>query len=101
MAKLLGIDIQQHYVRAVVLRTSFRGLAVEAMAEVDRATVDGLDAAIAACAGPLAPQMDASAIAVDGVSDFIHRLELPPGAAKQISDVLHFEFVEHKRLCLS
>ncbi|NRA33131.1 MAG: general secretion pathway protein GspL [Polyangiaceae bacterium] len=91
MAKLLGIDIQQHYVRAVVLRTSFRGLAVEAMAEVDRATVDGLDAAIAACAGPLAPQMDASAIAVDGVSAFIHRLELPPGAAKQISDVLHFE----------
>jgi activator of 2-hydroxyglutaryl-CoA dehydratase len=36
MAKYLGIDVGSSHVRAVLLRTSYRRIAIEAMTEYDR-----------------------------------------------------------------
>src|SRR3954462_11134923 len=91
MAKIIGIDIRNRYVRAVLLRTSYRKIALEALVEIDRSEVPGLDEAVQACLLPLAPHSDAVAVAVDGSAAFIHRLRLPPTALKQLDEAIPFE----------
>ena len=91
MAKIIGIDIQNHYVRATLLVTSLRKMTLGALSEIDRTAIPGLDEAVRACLLPLVPQSDAIAVAVDGDVAFVHRLVLPPTALKQLSEVIPFE----------
>ncbi|HEX4337882.1 MAG TPA: pilus assembly protein PilM [Polyangiaceae bacterium] len=91
MAKIIGIDIQNRHVRAVLLVTSYRKITLQALSEIDRTQTPGLDEAVQACLVPLVPHSDAVAVAVDGDVAFIHRLRLPPTALKQLSEVIPFE----------
>src|SRR2546426_502791 len=91
MAKIIGIDIQGRYVRAALLSTSYRKIALESLMEIDRTQIPGLDEAVQACLLPLVPHSDAIAVAVDGDAAFVHRLRLPVTAAKQLSEVIPFE----------
>jgi general secretion pathway protein L len=91
MAKIIGIDIRNRHVRAVLLATSYRKVALEALVEIDRSQFQDLDQAVQACLMPLVPHSDAVAVSVDGEAAFIHRLRLPPTAMKQLSEVIPFE----------
>ncbi|HMR80834.1 MAG TPA: pilus assembly protein PilM, partial [Polyangiaceae bacterium] len=91
MARWVGIDIRASHVRAVLLRTSYRKVAIEQMLEVSLAEVADLDAALRAVALPLMQQGEPFAIAVEGEQAFIHRLTLPSTALKQLAEVLPFE----------
>lgn len=91
MAKWLGIDVGGESVRVVLVRSSYRKLAVEAIGEHDLATVPTLADAIRAAAGPLATQGDSVAIAIEGERTFVRSLELPPTALRQLGDVLPYE----------
>jgi general secretion pathway protein L len=91
MAKLIGLDIRNRHVRAVLLSTSYRKTTLLAFGEVDRAQFSGLDDAVQACLLPLVPHSDGIAVAVDGDAAFVHRLRLPPTAMKQLAEVVPFE----------
>ncbi len=91
MAKIIGIDIGNRYVRAVLLSTRYRKVALESLTEIDRVEIPDLDAAVQACLLPLAPHSDAVAVAVDGDMAFVHRLKLPSTAMKQLAAVIVFE----------
>lgn len=91
MAKLIGLDIQQRFVRAVLLATSYRKTSLAALSEVSRAQFGTLEEAVQACLLSMAPQSDSVAIAVDGDVAFIRRLQLPRTAEKQLAEVIPFE----------
>lgn len=91
MAKIIGLDIRNRHVRAVLLSTSYRKTTLLSLAEVDRAQYLGLDEAVQACLLPLVPHNDGIAVAVDGDAAFVHRLRLPPTALKQLAEVVPFE----------
>jgi len=91
MAKLLGIDIGGESVRAVLLRSSYRKLAVEGIGECDIESAPTLSDAIARAVSQLATQNDSIAISLDGDRLFVRSLKLPKTAAKQLSEVLPFE----------
>src|SRR5450432_1741734 len=91
MAKIIGLDIRNRHVRAVLLGTSYRKITLLSLAEVDRSQFAGLDEAVQACLLPLVPHSDGIAVAVDGDTAFVHRLRLPPTAMKQLSEVVPFE----------
>ncbi len=91
MARWVGIDIRASHVRAVLLRTSYRKVAIEQMLEVSLAEVENLDAALRAVALPLTQQGEPISIAVEGEQAFVHRLTLPATALKQLEEVLPFE----------
>jgi general secretion pathway protein L len=109
MARLLGIDASRTVVRTVLVRTSYRRVAIEAVGEVPVAPVAGPDegtdverhevtrkrqfeaekeAIRAAVAGQ---KSDAVAIALSGERTFYRRLELPIAAQKEMENVLGFE----------
>lgn len=89
MARLLGIDISNRHVRAAVLRTSYRQVAVEALLEVGFPLGDSPVAALQEVAAKL--KVDAVGVALSGDRCFYRRLELPATAAKEIDSVLAFE----------
>lgn len=91
MARLVGIDLRSNYVRAVLVRTSYRRVTVERMLEVEFASPDELEQALAACALPLVQHSESVAVALDGEQSFIHRLKLPSTALKQLTEVVPFE----------
>jgi len=91
MARYIGIDIGSTHVRALLLSTGYKRVAIEAINEVAIDSVESLERAIAVCATPMLPHSDGVATAIDGDSIFVHRLELPLTARKQIDAVLPFE----------
>ncbi len=91
MGKLIGLDIRARYVRAVLLRTSYRRVTLESLAEIDRTQLPGLEEAVQACLLPLIPHSDGVAVAVDGDHAFVHRLSMPSTALKQLDEVVPFE----------
>jgi general secretion pathway protein L len=91
MARYIGIDIGSSHVRALLLNTGYRRVAIEAINEVALDSVESLQHAIEACAKPMLPHSDGIAVAIDGDSAFVHRLKLPLTAKKQIDQVLPFE----------
>ena len=95
MAKLVGIDIRAGHVRAALVHTSYRRIAVERMVEVDIASIGSVEQALQAAAVPLMADAEALAVALEGDSSFIHRITLPATAAKQIAQVLPFELEAH------
>lgn len=91
MARYIGIDIGSSHVRALLLSTGYKRVAIEAINEVAIDSVESLERAIEACAAAMLPHTDGIAVAIDGDGSFVHRLELPLTARKQIDAVLPFE----------
>jgi len=91
MARYIGIDIGSSHVRALLLSTGYKRIAIEAINEVAIDAVESLERALEVCAGPMLPHSDGIAVAIDGDSAFVHRLKLPLTAKKQIDAVLPFE----------
>ena len=77
--------------RAALLLVAARRVSVERLLDVDMASAGTLEQALVSAALPLVQQAEGYAVAVEGVSSFIHRVTLPPTAVKQIADVLPFE----------
>lgn len=91
MAKLVGIDIRSTYVRGVMLRTSYRRVAIEGMTEVSIASAGSVEAALQQVGAALAQHGEAVSTSVDGDIAFIHRMSIPAAALRQLEDVLPFE----------
>ena len=91
MARYIGIDIGSSHVRALLLSTGYKRVAIEAINEVAIDSVESLEQALTACASPMLPHSDGIAVGIDGDGAFVHRLELPLTARKQIDAVLPFE----------
>src|SRR6188768_1210338 len=91
MARYIGIDIGSSHVRALLLVTGYKRVAIEAINEVAIDSVESLEHALTACATAMLPHTDGIAVAIDGDEAFVHRLKLPLTARKQIDAVLPFE----------
>ncbi len=91
MARLVGIDFRASHVRAVVLSTSYRRVAIERMLEVEIASPEDTEQALATCALPLVQHSESVSVAMDGEQTFLHRLKLPSTAMKQLAEVIPFE----------
>ncbi|MEI9939415.1 MAG: pilus assembly protein PilM [Pseudomonadota bacterium] len=91
MARYIGIDIGSSQVRALLLSTGYKRVAIEAINEVALDSVESLERALELCVTPMLPHSDGLAVAIDGDGAFVHRLKLPLTARKQIDAVLPFE----------
>ncbi len=91
MARHIGIDIGSSHVRALLLSTGYKRIAIEAINEVAIDSAESLEQAIAACTSAMLPHSDGVAVAIDGDTAFVHRLKLPLTARKQIDAILPFE----------
>jgi len=91
MARYIGIDIGSSHVRALLLSTGYKRVAIEAINEVAIDSVESLERALEVCVTPMLPHTDGLAVAIDGDGAFVHRLKLPLNARKQIDAVLPFE----------
>ncbi|MEO8904188.1 MAG: pilus assembly protein PilM [Polyangiaceae bacterium] len=91
MARHIGIDIGSSHVRALLLSTGYKRIAIEAINEVAIDSAESLQQAIAAATSAMLPHSDGVAVAIDGDTAFVHRLKLPLTARKQIDAILPFE----------
>ncbi|MBV9946228.1 MAG: pilus assembly protein PilM, partial [Myxococcales bacterium] len=95
MPTWLGIDIGSAGVKAAVIRSTYRRVALARLGVAELAPHDGPASAVrAAVAQALAGEtqsVDAVAVAIDGSRAAIHRLALPAAAQKQLADVLAYE----------
>ncbi|WP_437689465.1 type IV pilus biogenesis protein PilM [Sorangium sp. So ce176] len=89
MHRLLGIDAGKSVVRAVLIRTAYRRVFVEALGEV--AVTDGVSEAEAIRAAVGLHRPDGAAIALSGERSFYRRLDLPAAAQKEVENILGFE----------
>jgi general secretion pathway protein L len=95
MPTWLGIDIGGANVKAALVRSTYRKLALVRMTTTEIAAAGDVATAVRqAVAGVLAGEtqgVDATAAALEGSRAAIHRLLLPAAAQKQLVDVLGFE----------
>jgi len=91
MGRYIGIDIGSTHVRALLLSTGYKRVAIEAVQEVALDAAESLEHAVRVCATNMLPHSDGIAVAVDGDSAFVHRIKLPLTARKQLEAVLPFE----------
>lgn len=91
MASYLGVDIGETIVRAVVVRTSYRRLAIETMGAIELDGAVDLADAIRMAVGPVAGKCDGVAVALPGEQMFLRKLEIPSAAARQLDEVVPFE----------
>src|SRR5262249_12121071 len=91
MAKYLGIDVGSSFVRAVLLRSSYRRLAIDAVMEIDRAAAPTVTEAIRLAAGSMVAPGESVAVGLEGERTFVRRIEIPSAAQKQLMEVLPFE----------
>jgi general secretion pathway protein L len=91
MARFIGLDIGARYVRAALLATGYRRLTVERLEEVPLTDPAHLGAAVTTAASHLLTHTEGLCVAIDGELAFVHRITLPPTAAKQLAEVLPFE----------
>jgi general secretion pathway protein L len=91
MAKYLGIDVGSGHVRAVLLRTSYRRVAIEAVTEFDRRAAPTLVEVIRMTAAPLMFPGESVAVNLEGEKIFIRRIDIPAAAQKQLGEVLPYE----------
>lgn len=96
MARFIGLDIGAHYVRAAVITTAYRRIAVErleetAISEAGVSRDEAVRAAVTTAASHLLAHIDGLATALEGDQILAHRFTLPPTAAKQLAEVLPFE----------
>jgi general secretion pathway protein L len=95
MPTWLGIDIGSASVKAAVVRSTYRKVAIAQVATAEVAASGGVVGAVReAVARALEGEKqgpDAVAAAVDGNRAAIHRLVMPAAAQKQLGDVLGYE----------
>ena len=91
MAKYLGIDVGSSHVRAVLLRTSYRRITIEAMTEYDRHAAPTLEEVVRMVASPLISPGESVAVNLEGEKTFVRRIEVPAAAQKQLTEVLPYE----------
>src|SRR5450432_2787479 len=91
MGRYIGMDIGSSHVRALLLSTGYKRIAIEAIEEVVIDAAESLEHAIQACAMGMLAHSDGIAVAVEGDSTFVHRMKLPLTARKQLDAVLPFE----------
>ena len=87
MARFIGLDIGARYVRAALLSTGYRRLTVERLEEVALTDPENLSAAITTAASHLLMHTEGICAAIDGDLAFVHRITLPPTAAKQLAEL--------------
>ena len=91
MAKYLGIDVGSSHVRAVLLRTSYRRITIEAMSEYDRRAAPTLEEVVRMAASPLISPGESVAVNLEGEKTFVRHIEVPAAAQKQLTEVLPYE----------
>lgn len=91
MASYLGIDIGHSTVRAALIRTSYRRIAIEALGSCELGGGIELPEALKAATSGMMQRCDGVAVALPGEQIFFRRLELPATAAKQLDEVVPFE----------
>jgi general secretion pathway protein L len=91
MAKYLGIDVGSSHVRAVLIRTSYRRIAIEAMTEYDRHAAPTLEEVMRMAASPLISPGESVAVNLEGEKTFLRRIDVPAAAQKQLTELLPFE----------
>src|SRR5450432_1019633 len=91
MARYIGIDIGSTHIRALLLSTGYKRIAIEAIQEAAIDSAESIERAIEACASGMLPHSDGIAAAIEGDSAFVHRIKLPSTARKQLDAVLPFE----------
>jgi general secretion pathway protein L len=95
MPTWLGIDIGSASVKAAVVRSTYRKVALARLASAEVVGSGGEATAIRAAVTQAlegeAQGVDAMAVAIEGSRAAIHRLTLPATAQKQLADVLAFE----------
>jgi general secretion pathway protein L len=91
MAKYLGIDVGSTHVRAVLLRTSYRRISIEAMTEYDRNAAPTLEEVVRMAASPLVSPGESVAVNLEGEKTFLRRIDVPAAAQKQLTEVLPYE----------
>lgn len=95
MPTWLGIDIGSTSVKAALIRSAYRKIALARLATAEVAAsggnVEAIRAAVKQVMEGEAHPADAMAVAIDGSRAAIHRLVLPATAQKQLADVLTYE----------
>jgi general secretion pathway protein L len=95
MPTWLGIDIGTRSVKAALVRSAYRKVALVRVVSVDIASSDATALAVRAAANAAlegeAQGADSVAVAIEGSRAAIHRLVLPATAQKQLADVLAYE----------
>jgi general secretion pathway protein L len=91
MARYLGIDITPTSVHAILLRTSYRRLAIEGMAQCEIQGDISQAEAIRRATHNLHHRVDGISVELSGERVFWRRLQLPLTAAKQLTEVIPFE----------
>lgn len=97
MARFIGLDIGARTVRAALIATRLRRVAIERLEEVAVLGNDyeAVQAAITTAASALLPHAEGLATAIEGDLAFVHRITLPAAAAKRVAEVLPFELEAH------
>ena len=91
MASYLGIDIGDTLVRAIMVRTSYRRLAIEAMGVCELDEGVDLVEAVRTAVGSATVKCDGVAVALPGDQLFLRKLDIPVAAARQLTEVVPFE----------
>jgi general secretion pathway protein L len=95
MPTWLGIDIGSTSVKAALVRSAYRKIALVRLASADVTAsggpVEAIRAAVKQALDGEAHGADAMAVAIEGSRAAIHRIVLPATAQKQLADVLAYE----------
>lgn len=91
MASYLGIDIGQTLVRAVLVRSSYRKLTIEAMGACELGGLADTAEAVRFAVGAMGARCDGAAVAMPGEQLFLRKLEIPAAASRQLAEVIPFE----------
>lgn len=96
MARILGLDLGTHALKAVLLETTLRGYAVKSYVTVPVPTEGERPARLRAALAALAQQLgpvgaDTTVVALPGVSTATHPISLPFSDPKKIESTLAFE----------
>lgn len=91
MARVVGIDIQGSWVRAVLLQVSARRVQIEQVQELSVDAAGSVAAALRAIVLPMLLHGEAVAACMNGTQVFVHRLSLPKTALRQLAEVLPYE----------
>ena len=95
MSRVVGIDLREQQVRAVLLRTSYKKLELEMFSEEavgDHASpADAMRACVERLGGLEGHRIDSLVTVLDGSRTFVHHIQLPSSAEKRLEELLPFE----------
>ncbi len=91
MARILGLDLGSHSVKALLLESSFRGFSVRSFTEMRRTEEGGLAGALAALRSTNQLAADQVIVAAPGLSLATQIIELPFSDARRIESTIGFQ----------